>query len=229
MNQTASGGTFRARLSAARTFGLIEWGQGEAQLTDLGAAILEPETADSAKVDAFLRVPLYERLYAQFQGYPLPPVAAIERKMIQLGVPAKQADRARQAFTTSVATANFVNANGRFAKPPVANRRPVGSDDEHSSGGGTHSDNAGTGNQGRASGGGSGNAQGGGYRAPDQERPNVSPFIQGLLDELPPAKSDWSVADRASWLEAAAAPFKLMYKGAGTIEVTYTPPKENGG
>lgn len=212
MNQTASGGTFRARLSAARTFGLIEWGQGEAQLTDLGAAILEPETADSAKVDAFLRVPLYERLYAQFQGYPLPPVAAIERKMIQLGVPAKQADRARQAFTTSVATANFVNANGRFAEPPVANRRPVGSDDEHSSGGGTHSDNAGS-----------------GYRAPNQERPNVSPFIQGLLDELPPAKSDWSVADRASWLEAAAAPFKLMYKGAGTVEVTYTPPKRNGG
>src|ERR1700736_6329235 len=36
MGQSASGGTFRTRLGAARMFGLIETGQGRVTLTQLG-------------------------------------------------------------------------------------------------------------------------------------------------------------------------------------------------
>src|SRR5665213_386859 len=41
MGQTASGGTFRTRLGAARMFGLIETGQGRVALTQLGRDILD--------------------------------------------------------------------------------------------------------------------------------------------------------------------------------------------
>jgi len=36
MNQSATGGTFRTRISAAKMFGLIDTGQGRATITDLG-------------------------------------------------------------------------------------------------------------------------------------------------------------------------------------------------
>lgn len=42
MGQTASGGTFRTRLGAAKMFGLIETGQGRATLNQLGRDALAP-------------------------------------------------------------------------------------------------------------------------------------------------------------------------------------------
>src|SRR5260370_19375285 len=41
MGQTATGGTFRTRLGAARMFGLIETGQGRATLTQPGRDVLD--------------------------------------------------------------------------------------------------------------------------------------------------------------------------------------------
>ena len=41
MGQTASGGTFRTRVSAARIFGLIETNQGRVSLTQLGRDAIE--------------------------------------------------------------------------------------------------------------------------------------------------------------------------------------------
>src|ERR1700731_1844738 len=41
MGQTASGGTFRTRLGAAKMFGLIDTGQGRATLTQLGREVID--------------------------------------------------------------------------------------------------------------------------------------------------------------------------------------------
>lgn len=51
------------------------------------------------------------------------------------------------------------------------------------------------------------------------------PFIEGLLQTLPQPNTVWSIEGRASWLEAAATTFKLMYQGEGKITVKAEQPK----
>jgi hypothetical protein len=96
MKQTATGGTFRTRVGAARLFGLIETGQGRATLTQLGRDVLEVSGNErSARVTAFLNVELFRVLYDQNKGNPLPTPPAIERQIEGLGVSPKQKERAR--------------------------------------------------------------------------------------------------------------------------------------
>lgn len=120
MDMSVTGGTFRGRLSAARMFGFVETEGGKVRLSDLGILLLEEGTARSALAEAFLRVPLYRAMFDSYNGFALPPAAAIERQMQSLGVPPKQAERARQAFASSAQHAGYIAANGRFSKPMVA-------------------------------------------------------------------------------------------------------------
>jgi hypothetical protein len=120
MDMSANGGTFRGRLSAARMFGFIETEGGKVRLSDLGLLLLDEGNERSAKVEAFLRVPLYKAMYDSYNGFALPPAAAIERQMQTMGVPPKQAERARQAFAASAQYAGYIASNGRFSKPTTA-------------------------------------------------------------------------------------------------------------
>ena len=52
-------------------------------------------------------------MYEQYQGYALPPPAAIERQMEQLGVPPKQKLRARQTFMKSAIYAGYIDQQRR--------------------------------------------------------------------------------------------------------------------
>lgn len=135
MDMTASGGTFRGRLSAAKHFGLVETDGGKVRLSDLGIRLLDDATEKEAKAEAFLKVPLYRAMYDSYNGMPLPPAAAIERQMISVGVPPKQAERARQAFASSAQTAGYIASNGRFSKPTIASA-PVRENGEEGKGGG---------------------------------------------------------------------------------------------
>jgi hypothetical protein len=119
MDMSAGGGTFRSRLSAAKMFGFVETEGGKVRLSSLGIELLDENTARAAKVEAFLRVPLYKRMFESYNGFALPPAAAIERQMTNLGVPPKQAERARQAFASSAQAAGYIASNGRFSKPMV--------------------------------------------------------------------------------------------------------------
>lgn len=205
MDMSSGGGTFRGRLSAAKMFGFVETEAGKVRLSDLGLHLLDESTQRAAKVEAFLRVPLYKAMYDSYNGFALPPAAAIERQMQTLGVPPKQAERARQAFAASAQAAGYIASNGRFSKPTLAPVpvREDSPDDKSGGAGGGGSD------------GGNGSGGSGGGRQTE-----LHPFIEGLLDELPAAKSDWSVKDRAVWLDAAAKVFQLMYKGDGKITVS---------
>ena len=51
------------------------------------------------------------------------------------------------------------------------------------------------------------------------------PFIQGLLQELPPANTAWSEADQQQWLDAAKTIFALIYK---TVPLQLPPPNGSG-
>lgn len=132
IDMSVNGGTFRGRLSAARMFGFIETEGGKVRLSDLGILLLDEGSARSALAEAFLRVPLYKAMFESYNGFALPPAAAIERQMQSLGVPPKQAERARQAFASSAQHASFIAANGRFSKPMVT---PVSARDDSGGGG----------------------------------------------------------------------------------------------
>lgn len=209
-NSPTSGG-FRTKIATARLFGLIETVHGKYQLTDLGFAIVDNNREKSAKVDAFLTIPLYKKVYEEFRNRQLPPrPAALQHAFVGFGVSQKQKDRARLVFDRSAQQAGFFDQGGRdrlikptagaqeglatqepplhqgFEKPPAAQRFFGG-------------DNGGSG----------GNGGGRGYH----------PFIQGLLQTLPEPGTVWSVEGKAAWLEAAASAFKLIYQGDGRITI----------
>ena len=73
MNQSASGGTFRSRVSAAAMFGFIRGQRGNIDITELGREVVDDASRPAALVEAFLRVPLFHALFDKFNGYPLPP------------------------------------------------------------------------------------------------------------------------------------------------------------
>jgi hypothetical protein len=138
MNQSAMSGTFRAKLSAAKMFGLINVEQRTVSLTSLGLEIIDETASGPARVEAFLRVALYKEMFDRYNGYALPPPAAIERQMETLGVPRKQKERARQVFSTSATDAGFIAQNGRFSKPAAPpSRTSEGSNDDGSGQGGS--------------------------------------------------------------------------------------------
>src|SRR5438876_11869639 len=63
MGQTATGGTFRTRIGAARMFGLVETAQTRVTLTQLGRDVLdESDRGRTAKVKAFLNVELFNAM-----------------------------------------------------------------------------------------------------------------------------------------------------------------------
>jgi hypothetical protein len=188
MNQTAAGGTFRTRVSAAKLFGLIDTSQGKASLTQLGRSILNKDGSElAARVEAFLNVELFATMYEHHRGNVLPPPAAIERQMEQLGVSPKQKERARQTFIKSATYAGFVDpATGRFIKPGNASIKS--GEDKPPRGGNGDGDGS--------------------------EPPGLHPFIQGLLRELPKAGDVWPEAKRKLWLDTAGSIFKMIYKDA---------------
>lgn len=120
LDQSATGGGFRMKVYSARTFGLCDVTRGHVELTNLGLHIIDANHVKQARVEAFLNVPLYRQMYEQLKGQPLPPMAAIERMMVQVGVAPKQKDRARQVFIRSAKHAGFFDIHAdRLVKPEV--------------------------------------------------------------------------------------------------------------
>src|SRR5664280_1109180 len=62
MSASSKGGAFRIKLATARTFGAVAVSRGSISLTDLGRKLIDPQTKDSARVEAFLTVPLFAAL-----------------------------------------------------------------------------------------------------------------------------------------------------------------------
>jgi len=212
LGQEPTSGNFRQKIAAARTFAIIETIQGRYQLTELGFAITDKGRERAARVDAFLSVPLYRRIYEEFRNKQLPPrPQALEHAFVGFGVARKQKERARQAFDRSAQQAGFFDQGGRdrLIRPPVGSTSQSSFDDESSSArveADTNSETAGYG-------GGGANGGGGGRRG------RLHPFIQGLLDSLPEPETNWAEEGRAKWRQAAANIFDLMYKGDANITV----------
>lgn len=203
MNQQVSSGNFRQKVSAARIFGLINTSPGRIALTELGYRVLDPAQQRGARVEAFLTVELYRKVYDAFRGKHLPPrPAALERTFENYGVSPKQTDKARHAFDRSAKQAGFFDhGNDRLVMPgdipaqptsAVQQTREVPTVEQRGGGGG--------------------------------EPPSyLDPLIVALLHKMPPGKT-WPLPDRAKWLRALAMNLSFVYEAddgkAGEIDVT---------
>lgn len=202
LGHVMTSGAFRGRVSNAGTFRLTENSGGKIRLTELGRQITQLGQEPEGRVQSFLSVPLFQKVFERYKGYTLPPAAALEREMVALGVSSKQTDKARQAFMRSARQAGFfVHGEDRLVKPqlsPSPTTKPI--------------DNYSEPVPSRQLGG-----DGGG-------KPPVDPLIKGLVDRLPPSDAVWSLRDRAKWLQTATNAFDLIYildeKDLGEITIT---------
>lgn len=202
------GGGFRMRMLTAKTFGLLTYEKGQVMLTDWGIRATDPNHEKRARYAAFMCVELFSKLFERYNGQQLPPVAAIERAIENLGVAPKQKDKVRQVFLRSAKQAGlFELATDRLSIPPGLNSQKSEADSakgaEQKPGDESKQMNG-------------GGAGGGGQ---------YHPFIQGLLQKLPSPDSEWPLEARKKWLATAANIFGLMYahsdgQDAQSIEVT---------
>ncbi|HEX9774740.1 MAG TPA: hypothetical protein VGB83_04070 [Actinomycetota bacterium] len=182
-HDSVKSGTFRLRLTTARIFGALEPGQGTLRLTDLGRQLADPAQERSARVRAFLAVPLYRKIYDEYKGQRLPGDDGLETRMVAFGVAQKQRDKARQAFQRSADQAGmFAAGRDRLVVP----------------GGVNLTDN---GEQG---------AEPPGEEPPPRQETHHHALIQGLFKMLP-QDGPFSTKKQAQWLEAARLNLALVY------------------
>jgi len=196
-HDTVKSGGFRQRLSTAHTFGFTSLSRGIVSLSPLGAKIVDPEQEKAARIEAFLKVPLYSAIYEEFKNGTLPPSSGLETKMVALGVSNKQKEKARQAFRKSAKEAGFfAYGTTKLVYPALggvsASPKPKEPEEKVFDLKGKN-----------GNGGDGGNGSDG-----------LNPFIKGLIDELPEPKSTWATEDRRNWLELALSIFNVVYKGA---------------
>jgi hypothetical protein len=118
LGTTPRSGTFRQKLSTTRIFGIVNVGRGRITLTDRGHRIIDPQTQDETRVEAFEDVPLFKEIYDAYKGRSLPKDEGLEQKIADLGVSPKQTARARQALQRSAEQAGYFKAaKGRLVRP----------------------------------------------------------------------------------------------------------------
>jgi hypothetical protein len=196
LKQAATGGGFRMRVITARVFGLLTYERGIVTLTELGLRAVDPKFARAARAESFLAVPLFRAVFDKLNGASLPPMAAIERTMEQLGVAPKQKTKARQVFIRSAKQAGFFQLDSdRLTMPPnVSIAAPIGDTSKTN----THKDR-----ETRRFGGGD-----------DGGNNDIPPAILGLLEGLPRAGTPMSKKKRDALIAAFTATVGYIYPDA---------------
>jgi len=188
-HDTTNSGGFRQKVSAAKCFGLSSGSQGMVTLTALGGRIVDSAQEKAAKVEAFLTVPLYKAIYEEFKNGALPPPSGLEAKMVALGVPEKQKDKARQAFHRSAREAGFfAYGPGKLVYPALGSQSAKKEEDTPDTDPNKNKNGA-------------GNNGGDGHH----------PLIDGLIRALPKQGDSWGLDARRKWLQAAAMNFDYVY------------------
>ena len=211
MNQSPTSSNFRSYIASMKLFGLAETEQGRVRVTELGRAISENVSVAAARVEAFLRIPLYERVKANHHGRTLPKTPAFEHELTQAGVAPKQATRARQVFERSARHAGFLaQGSDRFVEPILEHNRQrlaTGTPPIRDNSANTDIHKHGE--------------RGGGSWSEDDPGNDAERhlFIGGLLSALPEPGTSWPVQARIKWLRAASSIFDLMYEGDAFIKV----------
>jgi hypothetical protein len=156
----------------------------------LGARLADEQREKDGRVEAFLHVPLYERLYDSFHGRRLPSDKGLENEMRLLGVSPKQLSKARIAFQRSAEQAGFfAHGNDRLVRPASTP---------------TESATVSAGAQVTAT----------GQSAPSEdmtETNGLHPLLAGLIKTIPREGEPFSSRRQRQWLEAAKVNFALIF------------------
>lgn len=194
LEQSAKGGAFRQRVMNAKLFGFLTYDRGIVTLTDVGVRVSDSAQEKTGRVEGFLTIPLYKRLYEDFKGGSLPPNSGLETAMVTLGVAQKQKDKARQVFQRSAQQAGFFQyGNSKLVMPSVkiTAATPAGAMGDVPPDGDRKK-----------------------KKDDDEDEGRRHPLIEGLLQELPAPKSEWTTEDRRNWLEMASSIFNVVYKNS---------------
>lgn len=84
--KSTKSGTFQTRLSAAKQFGFVRTEGGAIIVTERAMKILSPvlpEDAAAARVDAFLSIDLFSKVFERFKGTTIPPRVGIRNLFSQ--------------------------------------------------------------------------------------------------------------------------------------------------
>ena len=197
LNMAADGGQFRQKLQNARTFGLLTYSGQNVELTEIGVQLCDPATEKEALVRAFLSVPLFEQVYEALRDRRLPPDAAIQRQMVEMGVAPKQAQRARQVLKSSARTAGFFEiASDRLVRPHTSGLNgPHGQSDASK----TENNKPGNGDE------------------PPPRGPN-HPLIEALLAEMPEAGTQWEKDHCVTWLRMLLLSLGMIYENRNELQ-----------
>jgi hypothetical protein len=193
LGHAVTSGAFAAKMHAARMFGLVEASAGRFKVTQLGFDSVDPDQAraSAAKVEAFLRVPLYKRTYEEYRGKTLPSRPhGLERVFIEFGVAPKRGGNARLAFERSARQAGFYeHGDDRLVAPLI-----TGSPEESArfeKGPDLDSDAAAS--------------------VDIAVSARRHKLIEGLFQELPEPHAKWTASQQARWLRLAASMFDVLY------------------
>lgn len=200
---------FRAQLAAAKLFGLIESdGPDNLRLTSLGQRLMDGTQERAAKVEAFLRVPLFLKIYEKYENGTTPPAAALEREISALGVPEKQKGRARSVLENSAQQTGFrAAAPNKLVKPGIRVLKTFIADSDGAD---------------------SGSGNGGGGRGGDDGDLDLDPLIMALLRKIPKAAEGWPADKRLRWFKTFAMNVSQVYDDdSSPVELVITMPASN--
>ncbi len=191
LKTTVTSSKFRNQMSAAKMFGMIEPRSKTVKLTDLGVAVADPNQRAEAKVRAFLNVPLYQKLYENFNGQMLPQDTGLEAEMCKLGVTTKSVSRARQVFQKSATSAGFfASGRDRLVLPALLQGDQTAPETTESSEQPVVKERS--------------------KRALDLQAGHPDPLLRGLLSKLPHDKP-FTPSERSQWLELARLALDMVY------------------
>ena len=187
LNSSPRSGAFRQKMIASKKFGLVNYSSGQTViLTELGKRCIDEDTRKSGLADAFLHVPLFQRLYDEYGGHKLPSSDAIQNTMQKLGVALKQTNKARQTFMKSAKYAGYFDINSDRLTKPSIDPSPLASPEEtrKSSAGGDHASQ------------------------------DLHPLISALLVQMPPTEEGWDQAQCVVWLRTLISSISMIYKNS---------------
>jgi hypothetical protein len=209
-------GGFLTRMSAAKMFGLIEENGEVITLTERAKKILSPvrpSDAEQAKLDAFLAVELFRKVFEDFDGHTLPAADGLSNLFLtQYKIVPNQVASALRNLMDSADSAGLFRVTGNRSKlirPIIRNdstaalapaRFPAAADDER------QDDDGGNRGQRNASRNGNG---GGGQSGPDLS--GVHPALIGLIQNLPAVGATLGPKRRAALIDAFKHTINFIY------------------
>jgi hypothetical protein len=201
--KTTRSGTYLTRIAAARQFGLIQSSGDRHSVTDRGMQIIAPvmpNDAIQAKVEAFLDIELFSKIFQKFRGTSLPPEVGLKNlfRTPEYAILPDRVDQATRVLMNSAEQAGFFSATGdrsRLIMPSNVASNSTQTLEEKSAA----------------------------PPQPAQEKPKsgshvsvdhasgVHSAIVGLLRELPPPGAAWSSSKKQRFLAAFQSTIDFIY------------------